>query len=258
MIGKVLSCSLGVLITGRDGKTAVRVGMGLSQIGEFSFIIASLGITLKVTGEFLYSIAVGVSIITTLLTPYLIKYSDSFTKHMAVIIPKSLANTFELYVTWMQNIQAGENQVELKQAIKRSITQVIINLFVVIAIFLSGAYIAKTNLGDLLIKVTNIYIQKTIIWTIALIISLPFLIAAYRKIKSLSMILSELSVKERVDDQLTFNIRKIISEIIPILSIIGIMIFISLLSASILPPIELLLVVLVAVIMLIALLFPWF
>jgi CPA2 family monovalent cation:H+ antiporter-2 len=80
VLGKVISCSVGIYITGRDSKTAMRVGMGLAQIGEFSFIIAALGIKLKVTGEFLYSITVGISIITTLLTPYLIKYSDSLTR----------------------------------------------------------------------------------------------------------------------------------------------------------------------------------
>lgn len=258
VVGKVISCSLGVLISGRDGKTAVRVGMGLAQIGEFSFIIASLGITLNVTGDFLYSIAVCVSIITTLLTPYLIRHSDAFTTYTASLMPTSLTHTFGLYVTWMQNIHPEKDQVELKKAIKRSITQAIINVFIVIAIFLSGGYLAKTHLGSLLIEVTNIYMQKTIIWAIALILSLPFLIAIYRKIKALSMILAELNVKESVNERLPFNIRKIISEIIPIISILGIMVFVSLLSTSILPPIELLIVILMIVVLLIIFLLPWF
>lgn len=76
ILGKILSCSLGVFITGRNAKTSIRVGMALAQIGEFSFIIASLGIALNVTDNFLYSIAVCVSILTTLTTPYLIKYSN--------------------------------------------------------------------------------------------------------------------------------------------------------------------------------------
>jgi CPA2 family monovalent cation:H+ antiporter-2 len=258
VVGKVLSCSLGILITGRDGKTAVRVGMGLAQIGEFSFIIASLGMMLNVIGGFLYSIAVGVSILTTLFTPYLIKYSDSFTQHAARFIPKPIFNTFVLYATWIQNIQPLESQTKVKKALKYSILQIIINLFVVIAIFLSGAYIAKTDIGNLLIQITNIYIQKTIIWAIALIISLPFIIAAYRKIKAISMILAELNVKERLDQQLTSNVRMIISEIIPLISILGIMVLIFLLSASILPPIELLFIILIIVIVLIIFLFPWF
>jgi CPA2 family monovalent cation:H+ antiporter-2 len=77
IVGKVLTCSLGAFLAGNDRTTALRVGMGLAQIGEFSFIIAQLGLTLKVTSDFLYPIAVTVSAITTLLTPYLIKSSDA-------------------------------------------------------------------------------------------------------------------------------------------------------------------------------------
>lgn len=102
IIGKIVSCSLGVLVSGRDGKTAMRTGMGLAQIGEFSFIIASLGMTLNATSEFLYSIAVGVSIITTLLTPYLLQYSDPFTKLISNFIPKKISLMFKSYVNWVQ------------------------------------------------------------------------------------------------------------------------------------------------------------
>ena len=74
--GKLVSCGAGAFIAGNDGRTSMRVGMGLSQIGEFSFIIAALGMSLGVTSDFLYPVVVGVSAITTLLTPYLIRSAD--------------------------------------------------------------------------------------------------------------------------------------------------------------------------------------
>ena len=58
IVGKILTCSFGAFMGGNDIRTSLRVGMGLAQIGEFSFIIASLGVTLKVTSDFLYPIAV--------------------------------------------------------------------------------------------------------------------------------------------------------------------------------------------------------
>lgn len=258
IIGKILSCSLGTLIAGHDGRTSMRVGMGLAQIGEFSFIIASLGISLNVTGEYLYSIAVCVSIITTLTTPYLIKYSDTFAQMVTRVIPSSIASTFNVYIDWLQNINPSEHQLKLKNTINRSVAQVIINLFIVIAIFLSGTYIAHTELGNALIKISNRYLQKSIIWATALIISLPFLIAAYQKIKALSMILAELSIKERENERFTQQIRSIIAEIIPILALLVIMLLISLLSTSILPPIESLLLILIFVGILIVFVWPWF
>lgn len=257
ILGKIISCSIGMLLTGRDGKTSVKIGMAMAQIGEFSFIIASLGLTLHVTGSFLYSIAVSVSIITTLFTPYLIKYSDTITKIMNHYIPSSIAHIFELYSHWIQNISPNEQQVNLTNIFKRSLIQIIINLFIVIAIFLSCAYLSETNLGNMISQITNIHIKKTIIWAIALIMSLPFLIATYRKIKAMSLLLAELSIKDQQNTNLPIKIRNIISEIIPIFSLLVIMLLIALLSTSILPPIELLVLIAVVAVVLVAFIFPW-
>ena len=73
LIGQPLSSMSGALVAGQPLRTAVRAGMSLSQIGEFSFIIATLGVTLKVTSDLLYPVAVAVSAITTFTTPYMIK-----------------------------------------------------------------------------------------------------------------------------------------------------------------------------------------
>jgi CPA2 family monovalent cation:H+ antiporter-2 len=69
--------------------TSLRVGMGLSQIGEFSFIIAALGMTLQVTSDFLYPVAVAVSAITTLLTPYLIRAADPLSIKLGKVMPSA-------------------------------------------------------------------------------------------------------------------------------------------------------------------------
>src|SRR4029450_5245849 len=76
VVGKLVSCSFGAFVSGQDGRTAMRVGMSMAQIGELSFIIASLGATLGVTSDFLYPITVAVSAGTTFFTPYLIRLSD--------------------------------------------------------------------------------------------------------------------------------------------------------------------------------------
>src|SRR6185503_11612424 len=99
--GKVFTCSFGTFVAGNDARTSLRVGMGLAQIGEFSFIIAALGLSLKVTSEFLYPIAVTVSAITSLLNPYLIRNSDRLVNWFARVAPKPLVNTLEIYTRWV-------------------------------------------------------------------------------------------------------------------------------------------------------------
>ena len=73
IIGQAVFGSLAFLLSGQSLKSAMRCGFSMAQIGEFSFIIASLGLSLGVIGEFLYPVVVAVSVITTFITPYMIK-----------------------------------------------------------------------------------------------------------------------------------------------------------------------------------------
>lgn len=76
VIGQTIFGTMGVLLSGQSLKTSMECGFCLTQIGEFAFIIASLGVSLHVTSHFLYPIVVAVSVITTFLTPYMIRLAD--------------------------------------------------------------------------------------------------------------------------------------------------------------------------------------
>lgn len=75
LIGQAVFGSFGYLISGQPLKTAMKCGFSMAQIGEFAFIIASLGLSLGVIGKFLYPVVVAVSVITTFLTPYMIRFA---------------------------------------------------------------------------------------------------------------------------------------------------------------------------------------
>ena len=236
VVGKVVSCSLGAFVAGQDARTSVKVGMGLAQIGEFSFIIASLGVALKVTSDFLYPIAVAVAAITTLLTPYLIKSSDGVSHQLSRILPSRVKQVGSAYTVWLQNIQPQGDNVFLAKMIRRIIIHALVNFALVIAIFLMSAHFAYVLEKYLPLLVVNEGLEKAVIWSGALLLSLPFLIAAYRKIKALSMLLAEMSVNPERAGQYTMPVRKMISEVIPIVSVLIILLLVSVLSASILPP----------------------
>jgi CPA2 family monovalent cation:H+ antiporter-2 len=95
--GKVVSCGFGTLVAGYPVKVATRVGMGLAQIGEFSFIIANLGLASGVMSPKLYPIAVGVSAVTTLLTPYLLRASDPLGAALERRAPRVVRSYLEVY-----------------------------------------------------------------------------------------------------------------------------------------------------------------
>ncbi|MNO91523.1 Inner membrane protein YbaL [compost metagenome] len=258
VLGKMLSCGLGAFIAGNDGRTSLRVGMGLSQIGEFSFIIAALGMTLQVTSDFLYPVAVAVSVLTTLLTPYLIRSADPLSLKLAAIVPQRVARVFGLYGEWLRSIQPQGEGALLASMIRRILLQVGVNLALVVAIFVSGGYFAETIGTYLDTWFSDSGWQKALIWGAALLVSLPFLIAAYRKLKALSMLLAEMGVKPAVAGRHTHRVRRIIAEVIPLLSLLVIFLLLSALSASILPTYELLLLVVVVAAIIAAVLWRWF
>ena len=258
VLGKMLSCGLGAFIAGNDGRTSLRVGMGLSQIGEFSFIIAALGMTLQVTSSFLYPVAVAVSVLTTLMTPYLIRAADPLSHKLAQVMPNRLSRVFGLYGEWLRSIQPQREGALLAAMIRKILLQVGVNLALVIAIFFTGGFFAPRIGRYFQGWILEPSWQKGMIWGAALLLSLPFLIAAYRKLKALSMLLAEMGVKPEMAGRHTQRVRRVISEVIPILSLLVIFLLLSALSASILPTNELLIVIAVVAAGVAAVLWRWF
>ena len=94
IVGQAIFGSLSFLLGGESLKSAMRCGFSMAQIGEFSFIIASLGLSLGVIGDFLYPVVVAVSVITTFLTPYMIRFAtpayNALEKRLPTRVIKSL------------------------------------------------------------------------------------------------------------------------------------------------------------------------
>ncbi len=110
IVGKLLSTTLGALISGQSLRHSVQAGMSLAQIGEFSFIIATLGLTLKVTSDILYPIAVAISGITTFTTPYLIRLSDPLCAWIEKVLPHDLKLRLERYQSSVSSSASGRTQ----------------------------------------------------------------------------------------------------------------------------------------------------
>lgn len=131
IFGKAFSTALGVLLSGRSLRHAVQSGLSLAQIGEFSFIIAVLGLNLKVTSDFLYPVAVGVSAVTTFTTPYLIRSADK----VFLLIEQRLSPKWQQLLNG-QSVNQHSVSAEWKKIIKTSSITIIANAVLMIAIFL--------------------------------------------------------------------------------------------------------------------------
>jgi len=240
--GKVLTCSLGTFVAGHDSRTSLRVGVGLAQIGEFSFIIASLGISLKVTSDFLYPIAVTVSAITTLLTPYLIRSSDGLVAWFDRAAPRRLVGHLELYSRWVEQFRKGRRQDPARRHLRRMAWQMTVNSALIAGIFIAAAFAADLKFNWMPIIPEHLGGARTLFWFAAMLLSLPLYIATLRKLQALGMLVSEMSVKRAVAGEKTAPIRAAVANTVLVTGIVGLVLLTLVLSSALLPPSNVLIV----------------
>lgn len=132
--GKFISTYLGALLSGQSRKTSLQAGMSLAQIGEFSFIIASLGVTLKVTSDFLYPLAVAASAVTTFTTPYMIKSSEAAFRWSDRHFPERIRTLLDNYYASVKK-QSGQGIGGL--ILSHYGVKILLNAVVIVAIIFS-------------------------------------------------------------------------------------------------------------------------
>ena len=133
LIGQALFGSLSFMLGGESLKSAMRCGFSMAQIGEFSFIIASLGLSLGVISDFLYPVVVAVSVITTFLTPYMIRLATPAYSALEHRLPSRLIRT-------LNHLSMSHPNSQEQSAWKRLLTQMTVNT--VVYSILSSATIA--------------------------------------------------------------------------------------------------------------------
>ncbi len=241
VVGKVLACAFGAFIGGNDTRTSLRVGMGLAQIGEFSFIIASLGLTLNVTSDFLYPIAVTVSAITTLLTPFLIRSADGLADWFSRAAPRPLVNGLELYTRWVGRLGSRRTPTRAAKLARRWTGQMALNAALIAAVFIAAASAGTHPPGWLKGLGLGAAGLKAALWFAAVVVSLPLLIATFRKLQALGLLVAETRVTPAAAGERTAAIRAIIAQIIPFAGVAALGLYVLVLSSALLPPLEILL-----------------
>lgn len=170
ILGKVLTTATGALLSGQTLRHSVQAGMSLAQIGEFSFIIASLGLSLKVTSDFLYPIAISVSAVTTFTTPYLIKSTDKLVEALEKHLPTGVLQGLE---TWRLTVARRRAGGEENAWFKRMALRLVANGVVVLAIFLIADRLVVPRLEAQFPEDQSL--ARNIGWALAATAAAPFL-----------------------------------------------------------------------------------
>ena len=165
IFGKLIFSSLGMLLSGQTLDNALRCGFSLAQIGEFAFIIASLGMSLGVTGDYLYPIVVSVSVITTFTTPFCIKTAPKFISVIEKHLPDSLVAKLNKYTSEDQAEKEKDNDWYLY--IKKYFRRVVVFGGLMLAIAIFGIHVAEPALSG--------YMGKTAADTITCVLIYVFM-----------------------------------------------------------------------------------
>jgi len=169
LFGKPFFVTLGAVASGQPLKIAMQSGMSLSQIGEFSFIIATLGLTLNVTSNFLYPVAVAVSVLTTFTTPYMIRFSEPLYKRIEKIIPRRWENVLNRYGVEAQNITEISDWKKVLRFYLINVT--ILSVVIITIVLLSTLYLAPLfadyQWGQTVTAVITLFILSPFLWSFA-------------------------------------------------------------------------------------------
>ncbi|AGG89356.1 cation:proton antiporter [Rhodanobacter denitrificans] len=236
IVGKTLACSLGIFVVGHDARTALRSGLGMAQIGEFSFVIATLGLSLGVISDFIYPIAVAVSVLCMAASPYMNRSADGLANGLRRVTPRSLRLLATSYSGWLENLKPVNENAAIAAMFRRLLWHIGINVLLVVALFVIGAYINTHNWSWFSMLGIDRNLRHTLIWAGALFLSLPMLIAVYRKAEALGMLLAEIGIRERFAGSYTQAIRNVLARVIPLATLLALALLVSGLSSAILPP----------------------
>jgi CPA2 family monovalent cation:H+ antiporter-2 len=189
IIGKIISVSVGSFLTGNDVRTSVQSGLSMAQIGEFSFIIASAGLALGAIREFLFPVAIAVSVITTFITPWLIGKSEKIASIADQKSPQRLQTFVTLYASWIERLRTRSYNPSKR---RRLILIVLIDTLAIILIVM-GTSIGMSPLTELFEKLTNVKpdYSKWFVITFACLVAAPFLIGMIRAARALGILLAE-------------------------------------------------------------------
>lgn len=204
---KTLGVSVGSFLTGRSIRTSVQAGMSLTQIGEFSFVIATAGRAAGGAAERLFDVAVAVSVVTTFFTPWMIRFSERVALTIDARLPRPLQTFATLYGSWIELL--GQKRAESPWAgIRRVGGLLLLDAALLAAVVISVARL-RVELGAWVAAATGLGAagSRRLVLLAGAAFTLPFVFGIVRLAGRLGQRLSERALprpaKGKVDNALS-------------------------------------------------------
>ena len=184
ILGNVFVVSTSSFLTGYSVPTSIRAGMSLAQIGEFSFIIAGVGLSSGATRPFLYPVAIAVSALTTLTTPWLIRASEPVANRIDRSLPQRLQTFVSLYGSWIERLRSSSGQ----QRGVGKLAWLLLGDVVLQAFLIIGFALELPRLTGILADASALQpaVARGIVLGIAALLAAPLMIGLFRTSRALA------------------------------------------------------------------------
>lgn len=195
LAGQTATVSLGAFLSGRPLKTALQAGMSLTQVGEFSFIIAQVGVANGAIGGFLYDVTVAVSVVTAFTTPLMIRASEPFSRWVDGRLPRPLQTFTALYGSWVEGLRAGQGEQTVWRRSRRLVGFLALDTLCLSAIVITVAATSRKWLPGLEERFHLPSAGGKALWlAFGLALSAPFGLGIFRTAKTLGSLIASASI----------------------------------------------------------------
>jgi len=196
IMGKFVSCWLGFALGGVPPPVATRAAFAKSQIGEFSFIIAALALSLGVTNPALKALASGVAMVTILLTPLARGAAEWVNASAEKCIPARARGALHHYQRWFETLRLALKESRFLQAARKSIVHIAVHFILLNAlILLTSLAVTRIPMGDDPVWHQT---EQRLLWGLAALVSIPIQVAILRSANVVAMVFGEIAFEWRV------------------------------------------------------------
>ena len=192
LMGKLLGVTAGVFLAGYGTRDAIRSGMSLAQIGEFSFVIAGLGaVATAVNSSQLYAVAVAVATVTAFTTPIFARHADGFSSWVDRHLPHPVQTVASLYASWVELIGTRKPASEPARLRTRYIRFLVLDAACVTAAIIGTSLLYRRMPGWIEVEAERAPGVRLALLAGGALLALPFAIGLVRTVRRLSGILAE-------------------------------------------------------------------
>jgi len=191
--GRATGCTLGLLATGSRTKEALQVGLAMTPIGEFSFIIAQVGVAAAVVPERFYPVAVGVSLLTTLAAAPLMRRAEGISTWLVAHEPRLLENWIDYYQHLLQQLRWRARRSRLWQLSKRRFVQIGVEILFVTGLLVFSEQLFAMVEGYLGRDWHSPRALEFGFWSALVLVALAPLVAIWRNLSALALLYAEVA-----------------------------------------------------------------